>query len=474
MAQAKSKPSFSKKNRKQSSHTYLEKLVSTTKKFKVDDLLDLYQVYDQLVIDIVFRLLLFPYTRFARSWLRDQSRDLLAGTDRNRLILTSRARKSTEATFDGLTHEERSKWAACIKPRHTHFVVAVTRLLRQFDETKQAPSVEDIRDLGVSRLVYDDLGTYFNALMNNYPTLTADWLSAKADGDVEECAQIDAQLRALETEVGIHRDDAWYVTVNVRSTYDQIEKMVQHVTMAYARLLFRFAHRLRGVTSTEENFSAGYEGMIRAARNYDPIDGSSFTAHCQWWVRSAVLQRQRQSSVIALPTTTWYQLSLLQRGQVEFSQERVSDLKERAEMFYANSGNVAKAHDSEDSGDEAQTFESVLVSSPDASVVLGDSLRHAQATEDNYTESNLTNVSRELLEDSISLVYEEDPGLLFPVLLWALNSGIDATMLASIITPMTLSEQDRLVERNKQLLFHSYRQSDQSQQSKEVSKSWVH
>lgn len=448
--------------------------MSTTKKFKVEDLLDLYQVYDQLVVDIVFRLLLFPYTRFARSWLRDQSRDLLAGTDRNRLILTSRARKSTEASFDGLGREDRSKWAACIKPRHTRFVVAVTRLLRQFDVTKQVPSAADIRDLGVSRLVYDDLGTYFNALMNSYPNLVADWMSAKADGDVEECAQIDSQLRALETEVGIHRDDAWYVTVNVRSTYDQIEKMVHHVTMAYARLLFRFAHRLRGVTTTEDNFSAGYEGMIRAARNYDPVDGSSFTAHCQWWVRSAMLQRQRQSSVIALPTTTWYQLSLLQRGQVEFSQERVSDLRERAEMFYANSGNVAKAHDADESGDEAQTFESVLVSSPDASVVLGDSLRQAQATDDNYTESNLTNVSRELLDDSISLIYEEDPGLLFPVLLWALNSGIDATMLANLITPMTVGEQDRLVEKNKQLLFHSNRQSDQINQVNKIKRSKNH
>ena len=465
MPQTKSNKSASKRT-KNKSHTYLEKMVSTTKKFKVEDLLDLYKVYDQLVVNHVFRLLLFPYARFARTWLRDQVRDLLAGTDRNRLILTSRARKSTETSYDG-NPEEQKEWASKIKPRHTKFVASATRLLHKFDTSNVIPTEEEIHNLGVSRLVYDDMATYFTALMNNYPAFLADWMSAKADGDIEACAQIESVLKVLETEVGIHRDDAWYVSVNVRASYDQIERMVQHVTMAYARLLFRFSHRLRGVTSTEENFSAGYEGMIRAARNYDPVDGSSFTAHCQWWVRSAVLQRQRQSSVIALPTTTWYQLSLLQRGQVELSSERVSDLRERAEMFYAHSANASRAADADESSDDGSSFESVFVTSPDAQLVLGDSLGHAQSTEENYVSSNLASSGRELLEEATAILNEEDPSLLFPVLLWALNSGIDAVMLADIISPMFVGEQDRQVEKTK----HSFRQPRTSHTSQQINKS---
>lgn len=428
------------------SHTYLEKLVSRTKKFKVEDLLDLYGVYDTLVSSIVFRLLLFPYARFARTWLRDQARDLLAGTDRNRLILTSRFRKSTETEFEDLPAKERNQWAKTIKPRYTKFLGRVFHLLHKHDATGSVPTQEEIDSLGVSRLVYDDMGAYFTALMNSYPTMVADWCSARAAGDHEECMQIDCFMRSLEAEVGIHRDDAWYVTVNVRSIYDQIEKMVQHVTMAYARLLYRFSHRLQGITSTEENFSAGYEGMIRAARNYDPVDGSSFTAHCQWWVRSAVLQRQRQSSVISLPSTTWYQLSQLQKGQVELSPDRVSDLRERAEMFYANSANArrltAEAEDIEES-----SFESIMVTSPDAQAVLGDSILHAQAVEEAYEERDAAAAGRDLLESVLTLLHDEDPGLIFPVLLWALNSGIDATMLAEVIAPMFVSEQDRLAEK---------------------------
>lgn len=429
-----------KKKAKGKSPSYLEKLISKTEKFRVEDLLDLYRVYEHVVVDEVFRLLLFPYVRMSRTWLRDQARDLLAETDRNRLILTSRARKAADAAFDQMLNMEKSKWSKVVKEKHAHFIIRALRMLHTFDVKGQAPSAESIRALGMSRLVYDDMGTYYNALMNRYPEHVADWCSAKAEGDVDAVLEAEAHLRCLEEEVGVKRDNSWYVTVNVRSYYDLVEKMINRVTMAYTRLLFRFSHQLRGVTSTEENFSAGYEGLIRAARNYDPIDGSSFTAHCQWWVRSAVLQRQRQSSIISLPSTTWYQLSLLQKGQVELSGERVSDLKERAEMFYANSANAARLlQDSEDQDD--YSFESVRVTSPDAGVVMGDALARSQATEENYENQNLTLVGHNVLEEVSALLHAEDPSLLFPVLLWALNSGIDATLLADVTARLFLSEQ---------------------------------
>ena len=437
-----------KKTSAAGSHTYLEKLVSKTKKFKVEDLLDLYEVYDQLVVDIAFQKLLFPYTRFARNWLRDQARDLLAGTDRNRLILTSRNRKAAEASFEGLTMKKRAAWAETIKPRHSTFIAGIFGLLNKYDEMGVSPSKDEIASLGVSRLVYDDMAAYFSALMNSYPRMMAEYCAALADGDHEEAVKIDCFLRALEAEVGIRREDAWYVVVNTRAIYDQIDDMVHAVTMAYARLLFRFSHRLRGVTSTEDNFSAGYEGMIRAARNYDPVDGSSFTAHCQWWVRSAVLQRQRQSSVILLPATTWYQLSLLQKGQIDLSSDRVSDLKERAEMFYANSSNANKSSQDGEEVDDS-SFESVYVTSPDAHIVLGDSILRSQSVEEGYETRDTATVGSEILEDVMSLLYEHDPSSVLPVLLWALNSGIDASMLARTVAPVFISDEALALEKKK-------------------------
>jgi RNA polymerase primary sigma factor len=298
-------------------------------------------------------------------------------------------------------------------------------------------------------MVYDDLGVYFTALMSKYPALVADWLSAKADGDEDDLQSIEAEMRALEEHVGVRRDDAWYVVVNVLSNYDLVEKIIQRVTTAYMRLLFRFAHRVRGITTTEENFSAGCEGMIRAVRNYDPIDGSSFTIHCQWWVRSAILQRQRQASVILLPSTTWSQLAQIQKGQGSFSDERVADLKERAEMFFANSANALKAQDREQD-DYDDPFEGVLVTSPDAAVVLGDAVARSQSVEDAYESKDVAALGKSIMDNVFHLLHEEDPSLIFPVLLWALNSGIDATLLAERSACLFLGEKEIQQERERQ------------------------
>lgn len=433
-----------KKLGKEKQQTYLEGMVSRTKKFKVEDLLDIYKVYDELVTDIAFRLLLLPYTRFAKTWLRDQARDLLAGTDRNRLIMTARCRKQSEIDFED--DPRKKEWTHHLKPKHAYFARNILSTIRSYNNQSLTLSMEEVRGLGVSRLVFDDLGLYFISLTNSYPTIVADYLSAKACGDHKTMMMTEAYLRTLEEEVGVKREHAWYVVVNTRSIYDRIDKIVQTVTLAYSRLLFRFAHQLRGVTSTEENFSAGYEGMIRAARNYDPIDGASFTAHCNWWVRSAVLQRQRQASIIILPTTTWYQLSLLSKGQGgDLSDTRVSDLKERAEMFYASSANMKATEEDQDD----MSFDSTLVNSPDAHYMMGDAVRRSQEAEDTYLEANVTSVGRECIEEAFALVTKEDPSLLFPVLLWALNRGIDVTLLAEILATTYISDADKKTEHQR-------------------------
>ena len=434
------------------SHTYLETLVSKTKKFKVDDLLELYQVYDQLVIDFSFRHLLLPYVRFARTWLTDQAREILAGTDRNRLILTSRFRKATEDAYDKEKPSKRGKWAKVVKSRHTRFLSRVYSLMTQYANGKRFFSMEEVESLGVSRLVYDDMGSYYNALMNSYPEIVADYCAAMCDGDHVSACEIYRYIRALEAEVGIQQENAWYVTMNIRSIYKQIDEMTQAVTMAYSRLLFRFAHSLRGVTTTEENFSAGYEGMIRAARNYDPVDGSAFTSHCQWWARSAILQRQKQSSVISLPNTTWYQLGLLQKGRVEMDHGRESDLRERAEMFYASSSNANRAQNEDgDTGDSS--FESIMVTSADASIVLGSSIEYAQAIVEGYETRSETSVSNEGLLEVTEMILSRDPSMYFPILLWALNSGVDVSLLSSLSKEYLLNEDGlaREAEQNRRI-----------------------
>jgi hypothetical protein len=437
-----------KKKKKQASTSYLEKMVATTEKFKVEDLLDLYRVYDQTIIDLVYQRLLFPYSRFARQWLLDQGRDVLAGTDRNRLILTSRSRKASEAAQEAMNQPARDLYTKCLKPKHQDFVPLLLRHLHSFATQGTVPSGQELRDLGVSRLVYDDIGLYVTTLTNRYPMLVADWVSARAQGDETTMLRVEQELRAQEVEVGVRRQDAWYMVVNTHASFDHVQRIVQRITLAYSRLLYRFAHALRGITTTEENFSSGYEGMIRAARNYDPADGSSFIAHCQWWVRSSMLQRQRQASVISLPTTTWYQLSLLNKGQAgEMSQERADGLRERAEMFYASSANATGSHQEEEDAD--QGFESLHITSADAEVVLGSSYGYAQQAEAFYEEQDLRSASFSSTVQAVELLHREDQSLLWAFVAWALNSGVDAPLIAESLAGLCIEDGTLSKEKNK-------------------------
>ena len=404
--------------------SYLEGLVSQTNKFKVEDLLDLYRVYDTLVLDHVFCHLLYPHTRIARSWIRDQVRDLIAGTDRNRLILTSRARKASEEAYTGKP--------SLLKGKNQQFMDRALAFLRKTDKEDYTITPDDLKSMGLSRLVCDDVGMYVLALMQNYPALVADYMNARLAGDVDEVVRLDAEMTAIEAEVGVSRDNAWYVAVNLRALYDSLHKQVQHVCLAYSRLLFRFAHQLRGVTTTEENFSAGYQGLVNAARNYDPSDGSSFTAHCAWWVKSAILTRQRQSSVIQLPTTTRHQLSWAEKNQNEVSAERISALRGRADMFFTGSSRGGRKD--EDSGDEVQTYDATIISSPEAEVVLGSSYFRAQQAEEGYLSAVDASVIREAFSHIFTIIGDTDPALIFPYLLWALNAGIDASLLAEAVS----------------------------------------
>lgn len=401
--------------------SYLEGLVSKTKKFRVEDLLDLYRVYDDLIINHIFCGILYPHSRAARSWVRDQVRDLVAGTDRNRLILTSRARKASEEVYTGKD--------TVVKPKNQQFFDRALMLLRRYDTDGYCITADDVREMGLSRLVADDMGLYMCTLLQPYPDLVVQWTEAKVSGDHNAMMTLDAQMAAIETEVGVSRDDAWYVATNLLAIYDQIRKMTQHVCLAYTRLLFRFAHQLRGHTTTDENFSAGYQGLVNAARNYDPSDGSSFTSHCAWWVKSSIIQRQRQSSVIQTPTTTKSQLAIAERDTSDASAQRLSVLRGRADLFFAGSHRAGSRRSDEDS-DEVTSYDAQMVTSPDAEVVLGSSYYRAQHVEDGYQTSVEETGIRDAIAEVFKTISETDPSLLFPYLLWSLNAGIDASLLA--------------------------------------------
>ncbi len=89
---------------------------------------------------------------------------------------------------------------------------------------------------------------------------------------------------------------------------------------------------------------------------------------------------------------------------------------------------------------------------------MGDALARSQATQEMYEAKDTAAVGHALIEDACRLLHEEDPSLLFPVLLWALNSGTDATLLAEVISPRFLDEQTLKTEKSSQeQLLHKHR-----------------
>lgn len=417
---------------------YLEAHIARTDKLKIPDLLEIYSIYDALVIDYVFQHLLLPYTRFARDWLVDQARDVYAGTDRNRLIMTARSRKAREATFDAMPSQDRNaRWGTGVKSKYLEMITQTVSVVDSLPYGETISS-EELRGLGFTRLVCDDAGLFVSSLAARYPEHMAEWCSAYSVGDLEAAQVVEEQMRGLEAEIGIRRQEAWYVFVNTIATFDQIEELITYVCNSYTRLLFRFAHGLRGVTSVEENFSTGYEGLVRAARNYDPADGSAFVAHSQWWIRSAILQRQRQTSVISLPTTTWYQLNQISRGEGGFTAEKVGQIKERAEMFYAHSQNGLAYDIGEEDADG--DYSSMLIPHPDAHIVLGDGLTRAQDME--AMELAPDHALSSSLEEIAEICAQVAPGALMAVVAWGLREGIDAFLLASAFMEVHTTSED--------------------------------
>lgn len=68
------------------------------------------------------------------------------------------------------------------------------------------------------------------------------------------------------------------------------------------RLVFRFAaaHRSAGL-ELEDLIQAGSEGLLHAARRFDPSRGYAFSTYAAWWIRQSLQRERRHAWAIAVP-----------------------------------------------------------------------------------------------------------------------------------------------------------------------------
>jgi DNA-directed RNA polymerase sigma subunit (sigma70/sigma32) len=415
--------------------SFLQKLISTTKVFKVEHLVDAYDTYTDLIINCAFRHVLHPYTRFGRDWLFEQNRDVLAGTDRHRLILTHQERALYGKELSTVS-------TAKIRKYYDNFIV------NTFDYTSNKAFLEAEDTKPVSRQVFDEACNYAADLLCWYPQHTADLMVSILEGDYAGIRFHDHKLRNMEAEIGMRREEGMYVATNLYSTCQQATELMQVIVMSYSRLMYRMSNSYKGATTPEENFSSGYEGMVRAALCYDPRNGTALTKHATNWVQSSIVQRQRQASMIRLTPATWQLISKLNRGLL--SPEKEAEVRETYELFYASSSNANKASLSDVDDSDGYTYDNIHVTSTSASYVMGDSVKYSQNMEDIVREENMHTSTVNTLNEAVSMVIQEDPALTYSLLCWAEHSGIDLSLVAETVSAFWVGETQIKIEREKQ------------------------
>ena len=101
-------------------------------------------------------------------------------------------------------------------------------------------------------------------------------------GITEMCEK--KQLCSIEYELQLIKD--------IKSKGAEREVAIEKLSHSKLRLVTAVAKMFKGSNlSMEELISAGDEGLVLAAENYDESRGFKFMSYAVWWIRQSIMQK---------------------------------------------------------------------------------------------------------------------------------------------------------------------------------------
>ena len=92
------------------------------------------------------------------------------------------------------------------------------------------------------------------------------------------------QFCSIEDELQLIKD--------IKSMGTERELAIEKLSHSNLRLVTAVAKMFKGCNlSMEELISAGNEGLVFAAKNYDESRGFKFMSYAVWWIRQSIMQK---------------------------------------------------------------------------------------------------------------------------------------------------------------------------------------
>ena len=92
------------------------------------------------------------------------------------------------------------------------------------------------------------------------------------------------QFCSIEDELQLIKD--------IKSKGTEREFAIEKLSHSNLRLVTAVAKMFKGCNlSMEELISAGNEGLVSAAENYDETRGFKFMSYAVWWIRQSIMQK---------------------------------------------------------------------------------------------------------------------------------------------------------------------------------------
>ena len=87
-------------------------------------------------------------------------------------------------------------------------------------------------------------------------------------------------------------EDELQLIKDIKSGGIERKTAIERLAHSKLRLVVAVAKIYRGCgLSMEELISAGNEGLVSAAENYDKTRGFSFMSYAVWWIRQSIMQK---------------------------------------------------------------------------------------------------------------------------------------------------------------------------------------